>query len=400
MIVAFFGEALRVLSENKVRSILTLLGLIIGVMAVIAIQVLGKGMSGSVAGVLGNFNEHSFTIFPNFRQPDFARAALKLSDIQKLKSADANIEQVLPAGGATRQARFGSKKARLVVYGESENRFITTPIQSGRSFDAQDIALGANVCLLSADGFKKIIPQETDPVGQSLRVGERRFVIIGVLAPATKGILSQALRTGDVAIPFTTYEREYLRGKPVFALRFFIKDDTQMGATEVAVIKALQAVHHGKFQYQTFDRKTISAGIDGIFGAVTFIVALIGAVSLLVAGIGILNIMLVSVAERTREIGLRKAIGATRFQISLQFFIEALLLSSFGCAIGLVLGLLIGGLVNRFALVSLSGVVAPIPWVQSVVIAVTFATLVTVAFGTYPAYRASRLDPIEALRYE
>ncbi len=400
MIAQFFGEAFRVLSENKVRSLLTLLGLIIGVMAVITIQVLGKGMAGSVAGVLGSFNDHSFTVLPNFRQPDFARAAIKLSDIPKIQRADPNIAQALPAGGMTRQARFGSRKARLVVYGESENRFITTPISSGRSFDASDIALGGNVCLLSADGFKKVVPPETDPVGQSLRIGERRFVIIGVLAPATKGILSQALRTGDVAIPYTTYEREYLRGKPVFALRFFVKDDTQMGDTEIAVIRALQGLHRGKFQYQTFDRKTISSGIDGIFGAVTFIVALIGAVSLLVAGIGILNIMLVSVAERTREIGLRKAIGATRFQISLQFFIEALLLSSFGCAIGLILGLAIGGLVNRFALINLSGIVAPIPWLQSVVIAVGFATLVTLAFGTYPAYRASRLDPIEALRYE
>jgi putative ABC transport system permease protein len=110
--------------------------------------------------------------------------------------------------------------------------------------------------------------------------------------------------------------------------------------------------------------------------------------------------MLVSVTERTREIGVRKAIGATRFQILAQFFIEALLLSLFGCGIGLVLGVLIGGLVDRFGLIAISGVVPEIPWVQSVLIAVVFATLVTLVFGTYPAYRAARLDPIEALRYE
>jgi putative ABC transport system permease protein len=130
------------------------------------------------------------------------------------------------------------------------------------------------------------------------------------------------------------------------------------------------------------------------------VIALIGALSLLVAGIGILNIMLVSVAERTREIGLRKAIGATRGQVLAQFFIEALLLSSIGCAIGLILGLAIGAAVNEFALVQISGVVAPLPWVRSVAIATGFATVVTLIFGTYPAYRAAQLDPIDALRYE
>ena len=110
--------------------------------------------------------------------------------------------------------------------------------------------------------------------------------------------------------------------------------------------------------------------------------------------------MLVSVAERTREIGLRKAIGATRFQVLLQFFIEALVLSAFGCLVGMVLGVAIGALVNDFAIVKISGVVAPIPWLRSIVIATGFATVVTLAFGTYPAWRAATLDPIEALRYE
>jgi putative ABC transport system permease protein len=113
-----------------------------------------------------------------------------------------------------------------------------------------------------------------------------------------------------------------------------------------------------------------------------------------------LNIMLVSVAERTREIGLRKAIGATRFQILAQFFIEALLLSMIGCGVGLLLGLGLGWAVNSLFIIKLSGVVAPIPWLSSTLIATSFATVVTLLFGTYPAYRAARLDPIEALRYE
>ena len=122
----------------------------------------------------------------------------------------------------------------------------------------------------------------------------------------------------------------------------------------------------------------------------TLIVALIGAISLLVAGIGIMNIMLVSVTERTREIGVRKAIGATNLQVLAQFFIEALLLSLTGCGIGLAIGLIAGWAINRFASITVSGIVAPIPWLQSVAIAVGFATLVTLLFGTYPAFRAAR----------
>jgi putative ABC transport system permease protein len=179
-----------------------------------------------------------------------------------------------------------------------------------------------------------------------------------------------------------------------------VQDGYALPDVERDTVAYFTALKKGRAEYQTFDRKSFSTAVDGIFGALTLVVALIGAVSLVVAGIGILNIMLVSVAERTREIGVRKAIGATRMQILAQFFIEALLLSAIGCGIGLVLGLGIGWAVNRFALVAISGVVAPIPWLRSVLIATGFATVVALGFGTYPAWRAASLDPIEALRYE
>jgi putative ABC transport system permease protein len=132
----------------------------------------------------------------------------------------------------------------------------------------------------------------------------------------------------------------------------------------------------------------------------TIVVALIGAVSLLVAGIGIMNIMLVSVAERTREIGVRKAIGARRGQVLVQFFIEALILCGAGCAIGWAIGVGLGAAVNRFAIIKVTGSVVPVPWLQTIATTFIFAAVVTLAFGTYPAFRAASLDPIEALRYE
>ncbi len=153
-------------------------------------------------------------------------------------------------------------------------------------------------------------------------------------------------------------------------------------------------------QYQTFDKAAFTGGINQIFTAVTIVVGLIGAVSLLVAGIGVMNIMLVSINERTREIGTRKAIGARKGQILIQFFIEAALLSSFGCLVGMALGLITGGTINSLFIVKLTGYTAPLPYAQALAITLTFAAIVTLAFGSYPAYRAASLDPIEALRYE
>jgi putative ABC transport system permease protein len=395
----FFSEALDVLLGNRTRSLLTILGLIIGVAAVIAIQILGKGMSSAVSGVLGTLNDQSFYVFPNQRQADVLKAAIKYRDIERTKELFPNIVVALPAGSVDRLMSSGHTRARLALSADSDVSFATVPLLFGRGISSDDVATSAHVCVLANRAFVRLFPNGDDPVGESLRVGERRFVIVGVQGPPTQGIVPVNFG-GDVSIPYTTYEREYLRERPLFAARFLVRDPSEIADTERDVVAYFKSVKAGRAEYQTFDRRSFSSSVDGIFTALTFVVGLIGAVSLLVAGIGIMNIMLVSVSERTREIGVRKAIGATSFAVLAQFFIEALLLSLVGCGIGLVIGLVVGGLVDRFALVAISGVVPQIPWLQSVAIAVGFATLVTLVFGTYPAYRAARLDPIEALRYE
>jgi len=394
----YFTEALAVLLANRTRSFLTALGLIIGVMAVISIQVLGAGMSGAVSGVLGQFNDHSF-ILSVARQPNFIRATMSVADIERVKANVPNVVDGMPLGGVPRVVTIGKKNARLIVAGATDDRFVTTPLKFGRNFTQAEIAAGANLAILNDKADTKLIPDGENPIGESIRIGDRRLVIIGVYQKPKTGIVP-SFAFGDILIPYTTYERQIARGFKYGQAQFFITDPTRTQQTEDAAMTYLKTLKVKGVLYRTTDRKTLSGSIDGIFGVLTLVVALIGAVSLVVAGIGILNIMLVSVAERTREIGLRKAIGATRFQVLAQFFIEALLLSAIGCAVGLVLGLAIGGLINTFLLVQISGVVAPIPWVRSVLIATGFATIVTVAFGTYPAYRAASLDPIEALRYE
>ncbi len=395
----FFGEAFAVLVGNRTRTLLTITGLIIGVAAVISIQILGKGMSGAVGGVLGSLNDRSFFIFPNSRQADVTKAAIKFSDIAKTTQLFPNIVVALPAGAVNRLMTRGHQRARLALSADSDVSFATVPLIFGRNFSREDITGSTHVAVLKNSAYLRLYPGGGDPVGDSLRVGERRFIIIGVQGAPIQGILPTNFG-GDVFVPYTTYVNEYVRTRPLFAARFLVRDAAKISETEIDVIKYFKKIKAGRVQYQTFDRKSFSSSVDGIFAALTLVVALIGAVSLVVAGIGIMNIMLVSVTERTREIGVRKAIGATSTQVLAQFFIEALLLSLVGCGIGLIVGVTIGALVDRFALVAISGVVPAIPWLQSVAIAVGFATIVTLVFGTYPAYRAARLDPIEALRYE
>jgi ABC-type antimicrobial peptide transport system permease subunit len=397
----YIEEALRVLFANKIRSFLTVIGLIIGVAAVIAIQVLGKGMAGAVSGTLGTLNDNSFIVLPNGTQADFRKAAIRLSDLAYIKQSVPGIVEAIPAGGTRDLVHVGHEVHRFVIHGDSVNRFNKQPLAEGRTFMQSDIDDAASVSVLTDNAYKKLFPDGEDALGKSVYAGDARYIVVGVLAPPPTGLLN-ATFGGDVSIPYTTYINKYLHGKFAFAGNFTVGQGVDMPTTEVAVINELKRLHENTkgAQYQTFDKATFSNGINQLFNVLTIVVGLIGAVSLLVAGIGIMNIMLVSVTERTREIGVRKAIGAKRGQILIQFFIEALALSSIGCGIGLVIGLAIGWAVNQFAIVKLTGYVAPIPWVQASVIAVTFATVVTLAFGTYPAYRAAALDPIEALRYE
>jgi putative ABC transport system permease protein len=398
--VIYFAEALDVLLANKLRSLLTITGLIIGVAAVIAIQVLGRSMAGAMDGLLGSMSDNSFIVFPNAQQHDAADAQMKMSDLSVIKRTVPAVVEAIPVLLRTDLVRSGHNEGRFGISPESAIPFDNLPAVYGRHIDQRDIDDAANVCVLKHDAYVRLFPDGGDPTGLSVYAGSNRFVVVGVLAAPKQGLINLTF-SGQVAIPWTTYVNKYLHGNRLFAARFVVSDPSTIAASETAVEAEMRKLRDKPdLQYQAVDKAQFTQGINGVFNAMTIVVAFIGAVSLLVAGIGIMNIMLVSVAERTREIGVRKAIGARSSQVLAQFFIEALLLCGIGCAIGWAIGIGIGAFVNDVAIAKVTGTVVGVPWIQTIAIAVTFAVVVTLAFGTYPAYRAARLDPIEALRYE
>lgn len=397
----YFEEALRVLLANPVRTFLTIIGLIIGVGAVISIQTLGSSMAGAINESLGQVADDSFIIFPGQFQGDFRKAAIRLRDLDEIVQSVPNVTKATPLGFTQQVVRYGHNVARFAMSADANPPFDTTALAYGRRISDDDIAQGVDVIVIDWKAYQRLFPDGGDPTGKSVYAGTHRYVIIGVLAKPRQGLLN-AQFGGDITMPYTTFLREYVRGDEIFAARFTVRDTSTIEQTETAVIKRIRQLRQvgSNVTYQTFDKAQFTQGVNGIFNAVTIVVGLIGAVSLLVAGIGVMNIMLVSISERTREIGTRKAIGARRGQILIQFFIESALLSSIGCFIGMSIGLAIGGLINTLFIVKLTGYTAQLPYAQAVMITSIFAAVVTLAFGTYPALRAAGLNPIEALRYE
>src|SRR5947209_4468820 len=397
--ISYFVEALDVLRSSRLRTILALLGLIVGVGAVIAIQVLGQATSGATVGIVKGLNPRTFLIFPDLTNGFDRKMGYRERDLAGL-AALPNVEQAIPYYPTTLNARIGHTVVAVSISATgSGDAFLAEPLAEGRPITDEEVSRRALVCLLSDAVAKKLAPDGEDLIGTMIRAGDFHYTVAGILKAPPSGAVSQDL-TPDVAIPYTTFEQQILRGERIYYAQVAVREPTVMSGTEDAAKAYLKHVSGDKFEYRTIDLHLFASVIGKVFGVLTFVVGAIGAISLVVAGIGIMNILLVSITERTREIGVRKAIGARRGQVLFQFFLEASILAFVGCLAGAVFGLVAGWYVNTHYIIKLSGIIVPLPWIQAVVLAVVFAAVVTLAFGTYPAYRAAGMDPIEALRYE
>ncbi|MGZ3507414.1 MAG: ABC transporter permease [Vulcanimicrobiaceae bacterium] len=393
-IVSYAVEALESLWRNRTRSALSMLGMIIGIASVIGVLGLSQAASGGIREQIDQGGDPGIIVAVDQSQDDPSIATLYYRDASLMQGlASDTIREAIPFYNGPYYRVRASKKSTFVSFTSTKelepNQGLV--VNSGRLIDRNDVASGANVCILSKSAADNLFPG-VDPVGQSINVGSTRVQIVGVVS--STGSLFNSL-TGDQAYaPYTTMHR--IAPGPIDFIQFWPVDKSRTRDAMDAARSALQHIHGAHAQYTVQDQASTLGLFTKILSIVGLGLTVIGGIALFVAGVGIMNIMLVSVTERTREIGIRKSIGANAGDIGLQFLIEATLLSLFGGAIGAIAGILI--VLAGANVIEASFGAAPIPWGLVIGIAVGFSMLVGIGFGSYPALRAGRLDPVEALR--
>ena len=394
------------LKINKMRSILTSLGIIIGVSAVIIMLAVGSGASKKIAKDMESMGSNLLTVRSasanqgGVRQGAGSRPTLTLKDAIAINRLARGVEAVAPVSNQNQQIIYGNQNWSTTVYGTT-GKYLgikAYEILIGRNFTAEDIKNSTKVAIIGSTVSSELFG-DVNPVGKTLRIGGVPFRVIAVLK--TKGSTGPFDNDDLIFIPITTAQ------KKVFGVYFpgtvnmiVVKSQTPelMEYTEEDINEILIKRHNiGANQEKDFEIRNSAEFQERLKSTVkTFSILLgsIASVSLLVGGIGIMNIMLVSVTERTREIGIRMAIGARSSDIRKQFLIEALLLAIIGGLIGVVAGVLTSFLVTKFS--DLTAEITPF----SIILSLSFSAIVGVLFGFYPAYKASLLNPIDALRYE
>lgn len=387
-----FRIALRALGANKARSTLTMLGVIIGVAAVILLVAIGTGVQNEVTGSIEGLGSNLMFVFPGDFQggpggPSLSKPfSAEDADLVRRRLSDDDVVVPIIQGQAT--LKNGTRTVRCTVSAGNEyaGEVFSSDMVDGRHYRRSEVTAGARVVILGSRVKDSLFPGR-NPVGESVSVDGQRFTVIGYVA-ALGGSL-----TGDqdnqVYMPYTTAQRLFST-QDISSIVVQASSSDRVDAVKSQVERVLRPLYGDDFT--VFTQEQTLGIFQDLLGTLTVMLAGIAGISLLVGGIGIMNIMLVSVSERTREIGIRKAVGARTHDILAQFVIEAVMLSVLGGAIGIALGA--GGAA------ALSDLVPTQVTIWAVAMAFFFAAGVGIFFGVYPAYKASRLDPIEALRYE
>ena len=399
--------AARALRINKMRSALTMLGIVIGVAAVIAMLAIGSGARKRVADEITSMGSNLLIIFSGATSSGGARMGsgtdptLSFADAEAIERECPAVLYVVPIQSGAAQVIYRNENWSTVVMG-------TTPtilnirnwlISSGRPFKEQDVRNANKVCLLGKTVVDNLFGSQ-NPVGKIIRIKKIPFTVIGVLAPKGQTITGQD-QDDMLYVPITTAQKK-LFGTAISGMVQFImvqaKNVDVLDDAETQINDLLRQRHRiGPNMDDDFTVKNLTQMMQiaiNLTKIMTILLGAIASISLLVGGIGIMNIMLVSVTERTREIGIRIAVGAKTRDIRFQFIVEAVILSLIGGLAGIVLGQAASIAVSRFA--NLPVIISPL----SILLAFGFSACVGVFFGFYPAYKASLLNPIDALRYE
>jgi putative ABC transport system permease protein len=393
--------ALKAIERNALRSFLTVLGIVIGVGAVITMVTIGNGTTAKVTADLAKLGSNLLSARPGQFGPGRASSeakAFNARDIEAIRSQLNSVKAVAPVAQKSVTVIYGTESRTVTVVGTDNKYFVTQdwPLTAGREFLDSELRGGGAVCIIGSTVREKLFGR-VDPLGHHIRVSNVSCDVIGLLE--SKGQSNFGTDRDDtVLMPIRTFQRRIAGNTDIGRIMISAKDgvDTSKVQTDVErILRERRNIGRGEEDdFSVRDTRQLVQTMSGTTQVLTGLLGAVAAVSLLVGGIGIMNIMLVSVTERTREIGIRLAIGALERQVLSQFLVEAVVLSLFGGVVGILLGLGLALVATR---------TLGVPFVVDpgiVVLAFVFSALVGVVFGYFPARRAARLDPIEALRHE
>jgi putative ABC transport system permease protein len=393
--------AMREIRRNVMRSFLTMLGIVIGVAAVIIMVTIGGGATVQVTDQIASLGSNLLMVTPGQRMGMGQRSTapqFDMADVEAITRDIGSVSAVAPSTTQAVTAVFGNENWSTSVNGTNNQYFKVRnwTIGSGRQFSQSELRAGKAVCILGQTVRKELFGSQ-DPIGSKIRLEKLSCEVIGLLE--SKGQSTMGRDQDDlILIPLRTFQRRIAGNQDIALIQVSVQDSASTEKVESDIKRLLRERRHISEKedddFSVMDMKEITKMLTGTTQVLTMLLGAVAAVSLLVGGIGIMNIMLVSVTERTREIGIRLAIGALEREVLMQFLVEAVMISSLGGIIGIILavaGSIVLADLMRVPFVFNAGIVA---------VAFLFSAAVGVVFGYFPARKAARLDPIEALRHE
>ena len=387
------------LFSSKTRSFLSMLGIIIGVSTVIAVFAIGQGAKNAVNAQFQNLSANSILVMSNQGRGAVATSKFKATDAQLIATQVPNVSAVTGAMEGNSSVSYGSVSKNYSVTGVDINYFSVSnlKLQSGRAITQEDLDGKAMVAILGSTAVTDLFPDGQNILGSTITVAGKKLEVVGILNK-TGSRMGPMSVDESVVVPLTTAEKDLLGSKGQVMINVQAASVDNVAAVSTNITSVLRTAHKLKTDaaddFRLMDAGSMVASAQASASLMSILLTVIAAITLVVSGIGIMNVMLVTVAERTKEIGIAKAIGGKQSDILSQFLLESVILSTLGGIIGIIVGQIAIPIISYFNIMTLAAsITGPL-------IGFSFSFFVGVFFGFYPAYKASRLDPVDALRSE